>query len=91
MHFLEKAIENKLDALYTALCTPTSEEFKTPKKHKEKSKAVESVQTPKPRKKLRFQRYKDLKSQIKGIDILKLYFFSKVAENAEALLKGENI
>ena len=58
-------------------------------KAQEKSKAIESVKAPKPKKKLRFQRYKD--SQIKGIEILKLYFFSKVAENAESLLNGKDI
>ena len=89
MHFLERSVEKELDALFMALCTPTSDEFKKSQKHKKKSKAIESVKTPKPRKKLRFQRYKD--TQIKGIEILKLYFFFKVAKNAELLLNGEDI
>ena len=38
IHFLEKSVENELDALYTALCTPTNEEFKTSQKRKKKLK-----------------------------------------------------
>jgi hypothetical protein len=89
MHFVERSVDKELDALFIALCTPISDEYKRSQKCKKKAKAIKSVKAPKPKKKLRFQRYKD--SQIKGIEILKLYFFSKVAENAQSLLNGEDI
>lgn len=83
-------MDNKeLVALLEALCTPTKNEFEKSEKHKKQKKAVESVQKPTPRVKLCFQRYKD--SKIKDVDLLKLYFFSKVAENVDALLDGEDI
>ena len=50
---------------------------------------IESVKKPKIKTKLCFERYKAAK--LKGTELLKLYFFSKVAGNAKALLAGENI
>ena len=89
MHFLEQAVDKELDALSDSLCTPTAAEFKKSEKRKKRKKSVESVKKPKPKMKLRFERYRA--TQIKGADLLKLYFFSKIAENAKSLLAGENI
>ena len=89
MHFLERAVDKELDALSDSLCTPTAAEFKKSEKHKKRKKLVESAKKPRPKTKLCFERYKA--TQIKGTDLLKLYFFSKIAENAKSLLAGENI